>query len=142
MVGDGVGAVGGVGAVRLAVGREAPLLVEADDKLDTSADALAGGGVDELARLGLLVLDLAGQGLADLQQRGLEKIGVDLLVLRVQKGLDGGVERLDLGGRLALCDGGGLADGEPPSGVSFGLGGRDVRATRGTLADPSGRRGR
>ena len=109
-----VGTVGGVRTVRVAVGGETALLVEGDDELDDSADALPSGRVDELARLGKLVLNLTGEGLSDLQERRLEKISVDLVGLRCEDRLDGRVDDCN-GSRLgALSESRGLADGMPP----------------------------
>ena len=102
--GDRILAVGSERPIRVAVRSEAALLIEGDDELDLIADALAGGRVDELACLRLLVLDLLGQRLADLEKRCLDESRVDLGVLSGQNVVeDAGVESaagglLDIGG--------------------------------------------
>jgi hypothetical protein len=71
-----------VGLARVAVGGKATLLVVGRDEADRRADAFTGQRVDELASLGVAVLNLTREALADLVERDyLERLSVELGVL-------------------------------------------------------------
>lgn len=125
-----------VGAAGVPIRSEAALLVIGDDELDLVADPLAGRGVDELAGLSLLVLNLTGERLADLEDRRGEKIVVDLSGLLIDERLDLRVQSLYLS-RSLLRYSGARDDSTSLTSASERP---YCRATIRTVAGPSGAR--